>query len=150
MSEKFEISIEKDVARYVYKVGIELDIDGLELEKDPGGFAQMLNKEFKKIILEIQAQMQIRNEFIENHKIFVPKYYLCPKCGQRISEAARKEHEKRWFDYSVCPQPGGIIHIRREDEQVPKLRMASEKKEPEKGQGDLAAHLLSSGSKENK
>jgi len=136
MSDKFGISIERDFAKHVYNVGIVLEIDGLELEKNPGGFAQNLDKAFKKIIIEIQDQMQIRNEFIENsyHKIFVPKFYLCPKCGQMISEAERKEHEKRWFDYSVCPQPGGIIHIRREDErsqkQNPALPESTEKMGP--------------------
>ena len=118
----FEILIERDVVGYVCGVGILLEINGLELEKNPGRFVQMLNKEFKKIILEIQAQMQIRNEFIESsyYKIFVPKYYLCLGCGHCIGEAVRGGYEKRWFDYSVCPRPGGVIHIGREDERSQK------------------------------
>jgi len=80
--------------------------------------------------------------------LYLPECYKCPKCGRWISEDDRERHDKRWFDYSVCPQPGGIIHIRRKDEQVPDLQMESKKKEPEKGKGDLAAHFLSSGSKE--
>ncbi|HEC60712.1 MAG TPA: hypothetical protein ENI27_00480 [bacterium] len=137
MSDKFSISINKDPAIYGYNVGIVLEIDGLELEKEPGSFAKMLNKEFKKIIIEIEAQMQERIEFIEGkyHRIFLPKFYLCKKCGQMISESARKEHEKRWFDYSVCPQPGGIIHVRREDERSQKQDKALPQSTREVGPG---------------
>ena len=126
MSDKFAIYIHKDPCTYRYKIGIDLTIDGFEIEKEPGSFAKMLNKEFKKIILELEAEFEKHGKFIEGryHRIFLPQFYCCPKCGQMISESERKEHEKRWFDYSVCPQPGGIIHIRREDARSQKQNPA--------------------------
>jgi len=121
LSEKVKTSIEKDPARYGYKLDIELCLDGLELAENPGRFAQMLNKEFKRIILEIQSVVADHDKFIEGKyyrlTLPTPDYYKCPRCGQWISENDRKEHEKRWFDYSVCPQPGGIIHIRKKHER---------------------------------
>lgn len=120
MKENIRFSIFQDPCRHQYKIEIDINMDGLELELRSAGvtpgvaFVQELNKKFQLILNEIEDMIraEARKMSLENYK---------------------KHFRKEQFN-----------------EHLSCMQMESEKEEPEKGQGDLATHYLPSGSEEKK
>ena len=97
MKERVKFTIEKDPARYGYKIEIDLNLDALELEKggsNPGPlFIKMLKDDFRYIIFEIERMMKedsYKKYFgKENFHLHLPK--LQGLMGIRLLSTGSKE-----------------------------------------------------------